>query len=943
MSANLSKVQNLIRIVNSFISINADETLTNDILDQYIESVKTMFDKFTFTDEEIQLAKNDLTYYHQIYCPPGESILLDYDERKWYSEKRENGLIDDKFWERYKTYLIDKKNFSPNVVTTLGKDTLERDIMNCLGNPDSEQGFFKRGLIIGDVQSGKTSTYIGMMCKAADAGYRVFILLTGTIESLRKQTQERVEEGFVGFNMSSERDDQKRVGVGLDNKPIFAMSMTSRTGDFVGDSDKIAVSLKSHDAIVFVIKKNSSVLKKLIDWLRSLNVDVVTGKINEPMLLIDDEADNASINTSASKEDPSKINKLIRELAALFSKSNYVAFTATPYANVFIDPITTDDMINHDLFPEDFIYALSTPSNYIGPQQTFSRNGKYYNQLVTIDDAGETEEDGWPFYFKHKKEWEDELPNSLTDAIYSFYIANAIRDLRGQQSKHRSMLINISRFVRVQYYIKSQVEKIHDDAYRAIKFNLNADDFDESMRDPILKRIYNCWVKYYTNVDYIEWKDIAKLLFKSIEDIQIKVVNSTNKKDKLIYSDDSPIRVIAIGGLALSRGLTLEGLMTSYFYRNTATYDVLMQMGRWFGYRKGYEDIFRIWTHEDSARWYAEIAESTEILKQDMRNMHDNEMKPKQFGIRVRNDCSELQITSRIKMRNATDSYEFSSYAGRLCETPYLVSSAKKNRENFEIVKKFVEDSVREGKLFEQKHGSGLHHVLQDVEKTKIVSLLKKLNISKYNCNFDVSQIVDYIMDESNSYIDVWDIAFLDGSKRTGNKEVKICDKIIYKIERNNCSIDKDRIRIGTRGKLSGPSDGLIGIEDYNGKTKFDIIDRAKKSFSEDYYRRNGSTFNSGKEFPSDTWFKFVKDRKPIIMFYLIDICSKQENVGSGISSYRDAMKNDDGFEVPSVGLAIGFPYSDSVQVSHKRKYKANRAYNYFEQDELDEEMEEVE
>ncbi len=943
MSANLEKVQNLIRFVNSCVSMEPDIILTNDVLNRYIELARSMFGKMNFTDEEIQLAKADLTYYHQIYCPPGESILSDYDERKWYTEKREAGLIDDKFWERYKTYLIDKKNFSPNVVTTLGKDTLERDIMNYLGDPDSTQGFLKRGLIIGDVQSGKTSTYIGMMCKAADAGYRVFILLTGTIESLRKQTQERVEEGFVGFNMSAERDDEKRVGVGLDNKPIFAMSMTSRKGDFIGDSDQIAVSLRSHDAIVFVIKKNSSVLQKLIDWLRSINADVLTGKINEPMLLIDDEADNASINTAKNKDDPSRINKLIRELAALFSKSNYVGFTATPYANVFIDPETTDDMVNHDLFPEDFIYALSTPTDYIGPQQTFAKNGKYYNQLVPINDAGETEEDGWPFYFKHKKEWEDVLPNSLTDAIYSFYIANAIRDIRGHQSKHRSMLVNISRFVKVQYYIKSEIEKIHDNAYRAIKFNLNADDFEESMKDPVLNRIYKCWEKHYSDVAYVEWKDIARLLFSSIEDIQIKVVNSTTKKDRLVYTDDTPVRVIAIGGLALSRGLTLEGLITSYFYRNTATYDVLMQMGRWFGYRKGYDDLFRIWTHMDSARWYAEIAESTEILKQDMRTMHDNEMKPKQFGIRVRNDCSELQITSRAKMRNATDTFEFSSYAGRLCETPYLSSDAVKNRTNFETVKRFVEDSISIGKTFVQMRGSGLHYVLQDIEKGRIVNLLKQLNISKYNSNFDVKQIIDYISEETDSYLDSWDIAFLDGSKKTQVKEVVIGGKIIYKIERNNCTIDQDRLRIGTRGKLSGTADGLIGIDDFNGKTKTEIIDEAKDGFRSYYFNENGSVFQEGREFPADTWFKFVKDRKPIIMVYLIDVYSKPDEAGPGLSEYRNIMKNTDGFEVPSVGLAIGFPANDNVQISHKRKYKANRVYNYFEQLELDVEMEEEE
>ena len=156
------------------------------------------------------------------------------------------------------------------MVSTLGNDTLDQKLMNYILDPKADYGkpVLKRGLIIGDVQSGKTSTYIGFICKAADAGYKVFILLTGTIESLRQQTQERVEEGFIGIDMSANTTGGKRVGVGLDNKPIHAMALTSRASDFRGNSDKIAVSLGADkDAVVFVIKKNTTTLTKLTKWL----------------------------------------------------------------------------------------------------------------------------------------------------------------------------------------------------------------------------------------------------------------------------------------------------------------------------------------------------------------------------------------------------------------------------------------------------------------------------------------------------------------------------------------------------------------------------------------------------------------------------------------------------------------------------------------------------
>lgn len=929
MKVQLDKVTAVVRFVNAYIGLLTDVELTDEKMNEYINYAISV-SKLDVSPLELDEIKRDLTYQHQIRCTPGQSLLDDYEDTTWYTDIKDS-LTDKKFWPRYKNYLEDVKHFSPNVVATLGNETLDRDIMNYLGNPKADGDFFKRGLIIGDVQSGKTSTYIGLMCKAADAGYKVFFLLTGTIESLRKQTQERVEEGFIGIDMTAE-SGKNRVGVGLDQKPIYATAITSRNKDFVGDDNQIAVTLESHDAIVFVIKKNASVLTKLIDWLKRLNLDPITKKIHAPMLLIDDEADNATINTS-SGDDPSRINKLVRELANLFAKSNYVGFTATPYANVFIDPITTDEMENSDLFPENFIYALPVPDNYIGAKQTFSKDGKYYSQLVPICDAGEEEEDGWPFYFKHKKEWEDLLPDSLTDAIYMYYLANAIRDIKGDIKAHRSMLINISRFVKVQYYIKSQVEDIHNAAYRAVKFNLDPNNLEESLKDPIINRIYQNWNEQYSDLGIITWEDIAQTLYSSIENIQIKVVNSTSKKDKLVYTDDCPIRVIAIGGLALSRGLTLEGLIVSYFFRNTATYDVLMQMGRWFGYRKNYEELFRIWTHPDSARWYAEIADATELLKHDMGRMHDLGLKPKNFGIRVRDDCKELQITARNKMRNATEEYEFLGYSGKMVETPYLSSNFMDNRMNYTTVEQFVSANIKSGKLFEKMYGSGEHYVLQDVEKNQIIALLKQLVISKYNHEFDKEQILDYLLGETDSYISLWDVAFMDGGKKTPEYEVDICGRKIYKVRRESCSIKGDKLETGKRGRIGGPSDGKIGIVSRNGQSAEEIVQNAISNFEADYFNRVGTKFDgTKKQYPSETWFRFIKNRKPLLVIYLIDV---ESEVGSkAIKDYRVAMTNpSDNFVIPSVAVALGFPQNDGVSQYSKKRYKANRVYNYFEHD----------
>ncbi len=940
MKIDIVKVSKLTGFVDKLIQLKGETKLDEELVESYI-SQAIEFSDGTYSIEEIETAKRDIMAKYQIYTLPGQSILLNYEQDEWYQDAKDK--LVPRFWTRYKDYLIDKKNFSPNIVSTLGDDTLDQKLMNYILDPNAQysQPVLRRGLVIGDVQSGKTSTYIGFICKAADAGYKVFILLTGTIESLRKQTQERVEEGFIGIDMSADTTGGKRVGVGEDNKPILAMALTSRKGDFAGDSNKIAVALSDKTAVVFVIKKQKNVLNKLKNWLVSLNADPQTGRIDIPMLMIDDEADNASINTSKDKEDPTTINRLIRELASVFTKSNYVGFTATPFANVFIDPETPEKMELQDLFPEDFIVALPTPSNYIGPNQIFSKDGEFNSQLVYINDAGREKEDGFSFYFKHKKDWTGELPESLTDAIYTFYLANAIRDLRGDEREHRSMLINMSRFINVQKFIRGEVEKIHSKAYASIKFNLSH-NYEESMKDPILRRIHQNWEEQYSK-DGVTWDEIVEVLYHSIEKVQIKVVNSSKSSEKLDYPKNESLRVIAIGGLALSRGLTLEGLITSYFYRNTCTYDVLMQMGRWFGYRKNYEDLFRIWIHKASAEWYEEIAEATERLKDDMAVMRDLGQRPRDFGIRVRNDSSDLGITASNKMRNATDEFEFSSYYGNLVETPYLLFDVDSQRANYREVKRMVEGLLKTGYRFErQQFGMGKgHYIFQRVPKTIVIEFVRNLKISKFSSSFDIKQIANFLENNDATDIAEFDIAFIEGKQTSDPKMVvDICGRKINKVRRANCIIDKEtnRLSIGRRGKLGGTSDGMIGIVDYGGSTAQEIIDEAQKSYREEYRKRNGVPFTSEKTYPSRTWFTYVEKRRPLLIIYLIDVdCDSDEKTQKKqIEAFREEME-----DVPAVGFAMGLPQNKEAPVSNGTKYKANKVYNWFEKDAILAEAEE--
>ena len=317
--------------------------------------------------EEREYFLKNIESNYSVYQEEGSVILGDYEhDYEWFNELEKSDGYEAYFWQRYRDFLRKQKNFPPRVLDNLENNTL-KNLMSYIGNPNQDARFSIRGLVVGDVQSGKTSNYIGLITKAADAGYKVIFVLTGTIESLRKQTQQRIEEGFIGY------DSLNGVDVGVGRGKILPISYTSRAKDFTG-TDYLNTSYKitdSKEPVVFVVKKNLSVLKKIFSTLKKINTHFEGEKINRSLLMIDDEADNASINTNKKDEDPTKINEMIRKILSLFEKTSYIGFTATPFANVFINYNTEDEMLGNDLFPRDFIYSLESPSNYCGSRKYF--------------------------------------------------------------------------------------------------------------------------------------------------------------------------------------------------------------------------------------------------------------------------------------------------------------------------------------------------------------------------------------------------------------------------------------------------------------------------------------------------------------------------------------------------------------------------------------------
>lgn len=920
------------------LSLSQGKELKLEDIDSYINQA-VMLSKLDCDEAAKTRLFIDMEYEYKIVHNKGQAIFNDYGEkREWYSNLK---IQDNFFWSRYKDYLINHSSISRISINLLDDITLP-DIMNCLGNPNDalDKPRLRRGLIIGDVQSGKTATYTGLICKAADAGYKVVILLTGITENLRRQTQERIDEGIVGITLKKEGKIEKypRVGVGLDNKQIKATSVTSTLNDFVGNCNKITMSLASNSLVLFVIKKNVSVLQRLFNWLREQNIDPVKGYVNVPMLLIDDEADNASVNTRKDETDPTRTNKLIRQICNLFMNSTYVGFTATPFANVFIDPDSVDAMQHADLFPEHFIYALEAPSNYVGadkifyPEGTFYHNLRYITDITEPDYASEEYKDlvqnnlevlnSGTFYYKHKKEWDGILPDSLRESILCFCLANVVRDLRGQSKEPRSMLVNMSRFIHVQKVITGHVAEWFEAVFNDIRVNFN-EDASKNHHLPLYGELRSLWEKHFSQVNDVTFARVSQkaTLLAALEKIEVKMVNGSKQSASLNYKENPSLRVIAIGGLALSRGLTLEGLMVSYFYRNTATFDVLMQMGRWFGYRRGYEDLFQIWTSHTSALWYAEVAKASAELKNDIREMFDQQLTPKDFGIKVRDNCDELQITASNKMRTAVSKDMMYSFYGNIYDTPYITSKIEHNKINMQRVQELASELFAQGyslRFTDYKKvnkdvndtSDGSSRYFADVPKEVVVEFLRGIKYSMANPRFDAKNIINFLEDEDTEGVDLWDVVFESG-KSTTHYNVKGLRQIKC-MERSICSTTRNIIQISTRRRvMTGSMEGRFAL------SKEDI--ESAEDAQRNQWEKDGEN-SLGRDIPVKAYFRFLPKRKPMLVIMFIKPKEADGEEEEMLHKYREALGDD-----CIVAFAVGCP---GVKEEGKAvKYQVNKIF----------------
>lgn len=851
-----------------------------------------------------------------------ESNLLHNDEGhiEWLDTRKDQ--IEWLFWERYRQFIELTSGLPPAVVSRLDKST--DVVLGQFEDPNREGVWDRRGLVVGEVQSGKTGHYIGLICKAADAGYKLIVVLAGLHDSLRSQTQLRVDEGFLGFDSQRrnlENNIEIKIGAGLEfleesRNPPKAGSITTSAED--GDFSRAVANqanFQIHGPIILVIKKNTSILKNFTKWITTVHgvkdhdsENLIVKDL--PILVIDDEADNASVNTKSNDSDPARTNAEIRKLLNSFQRSAYVGYTATPFANIFMDSNVNVDY-GKDLFPRDFIENVKAPNNYFGAARVFGLN------------SADVQIDGLPIkrevddYFdwlpdKHKKghvPLESDFPNSLLLAIKSYVLTVAIRSLRENRPHHNSMLIHVTRFKAVQEIVSEQVEHHLASIVKRMRYG----DGDSTSIWAELEALYvNDFLStseyFQLNYEAIKWEDVKKALLETASKIEVKTING-NSEDALEYFEKrkSGISVIVIGGDKLSRGLTLEGLSISYYLRASRMYDTLLQMGRWFGYRPKYEDLCRLYTTRELMDWYSEIALADTELRDEFELMQKRGQTPENYGLKVRTSISGLLITSPSKMRSA-EKVDLTYNDMTVITTSFDIDNQVLQR-NLQALSNFVQKLDRNSK---NDPNWGIAFNTQDANL--IVDFLRNYKSDIANASFQPTLIADYINTaQGYNQLTYWDVVIAsptnsNTSYNLNNLQVNLTTRKIRNNYSGNTKHDIKIIEEDGSYKIKtalSPSHEKFGLSEQE-LLKLDAFGISDTETFDENSDKGNLSDNSGAALKHR--IRAVRDpKKGLILIYLIDN-----------SKYESIIKK------PMVGLVLSFPNSDKIV---KCQYQANEIY----------------
>lgn len=859
----------------------------------------------------------------------GEAGALDGggDHAEWLPERRKD--IQWNLWMRYMRYLQEAKGFPPPVVNRL--DDVTDQILQRMEDPKRSGGWDRRGMVVGHVQSGKTANYTGLICKAADAGYKVIVVLAGIDDSLRSQTQLRLDEGLLGFDTQQRRNyDQanSRIGVGRLSGavlyPVNSLTSSAQKGDFKkATARQIGVNPGGNDPLVLVVKKNKSILNNLISWITSFDARVPAGGERPvvhgvPLLVIDDECDHASVNTKNDDPDldPTAINRCIRNLLASFNQSAYVGYTATPFANIFITPESTaSDVHGEDLFPRDFIVSLKRPSDYVGATKVFGLEGDVELGLEAVDALPITRtvsdhEDWIPSTHKNGHPVPDPVPSSLREALLSFVLVCTARRARGQGTSHNSMLVHVTRFTNVQQQVAEQIEEELGFIKQRIKYG------DGTRSDSLMEELRGLWESDFERTTksfddpelvYLPWDLLSEHLDPAVSKIEVRTVNGLSIEALEYFNKPNGISVIAIGGAKLSRGLTLEGLSVSYYLRTSRMYDTLLQMGRWFGFRPGYMDLCRLYTTAELQRWYKDTALANEDLLVQFEEMALAGGTPSDFGLRVRQSADGLVVTAAGKMRSGTRMKL--TFSGAISETIIFDLQQSVITENLQAVNDLVRRMDASGEVSLVGGSDRKNHVWHGIGSESVADFFEEFRTHPQATKAQSSVMAKYIrarVRDAPAELTDWTVALLSNPEET----VDIAGHVVGRTKRAHFpTTDKKSADVYAIRRLLSPADELIDLSK-------EEMDRAQ-ALTEEWWER-GVIRSKSTTPPSQPNGRAIRRCRPprrgLLLIYALD---EREAGGSQLG-------------VPIMGIAVSFPDSQGSGAG-AIEYVVNNVYSQIE------------
>lgn len=690
-------------------AINAD----NDVLKPATQTEAKSADRVEWVIDQLQLNE-----FAELICKrlpePEPTVIIEENFKEWYTPQRQQEHSN--YWDDY-VRVLSRNGWDAESIETVGTQATE--VLRRIEDPKQPHYLSSRGLVVGYVQSGKTANFTAVTAKAIDAGYRFIVILAGTMDNLREQTQRRLDKELCGresvlsgldeddltakerkdetyFNGDEEWDRgwEEKGSAFVSHGPAYGQKgfprikrvTTSvrdyrRTGTSAIEIERPDKSKPVHHpdnldnmpCLVAVVKKNASVLRNLNSDLRRaarLNEDL----LHFPVLVIDDESDQASINTKNQKNrtaeeerERTAVNAQITELLGNCPRSQYVGYTATPFANVFVDP---SDPV--DLYPRHYVLMLNEPPAYRGakwfhdrmdfadePEEATLENSQskaFIRDLVARES------------FREQELFEEARAEELQEALDMFVLTGAIKKYRekkhkGLTFKHHTMLVHEGVGTDIHTDGKQVLEELWKNrAYNLGRPNSSMKKLFERDLLPVMKidrynEGYAIPASYaelmpYINEAYTEMMTGVQATGSPILQVDTKGKESPNFEAGRVWK-------ILVGGAQLSRGYTVEGLTISYFRRRAGSADTLMQTGRWFGFRKGYQDLVRLYAPQDLVELFEAAMHDEEVFRDNIKVYvkqpleSENRLTPSRIAPLVRQSLPDLKPTSANKMFNA--------------------------------------------------------------------------------------------------------------------------------------------------------------------------------------------------------------------------------------------------------------------------------------------------